>query len=288
MFDPRNELAPTGSIRPVDRDAAARRITESIGRLFFSAENQVRFHGAADELGLSPPMLKALLDLVPGEGRADARPGRTLGLRRLVRHGDLRRARGTRAASSGACPTTTAGSSMVELTPAGVEAQAWAAGEVYGPRAGFAALTPAEQRTLATLLGKMADAQDVHDRAISDDPKVRGMVRQMSAQRTREFRAQPQRRGGEPWTAQLEAHRRELADLKDELARIRDDLKAQLRQPVDQAKAAKADVEGTCVARPRRPGQGGQGRGARPGSRAAAADRRLRRPSRLKGGGRRR
>jgi DNA-binding MarR family transcriptional regulator len=226
----------------VDRDTAARRITESIGQLFFSAENQLRFHGTSDELGLSPPMLKALLDLVPGEGRpmrdlagawgcdasfvtvtCDGLEARGFVERHVSDHD--RRVK------------------LVELTPAGIEAQAWATAEVYGPRAGFDALTAAEQRTLATLLGKMADAQEVHDRAISDDPKVRGMVRQMSAQRTREFRSQPASVRREPWTAQLEAHRRELADLKDEMARMRDDLKAQLRQPVDQVKAAKSDLK---------------------------------------------
>jgi MarR family transcriptional regulator, organic hydroperoxide resistance regulator len=256
MFDHTTNSASRGSIRTVDPDEAARRITESISRLFFSPENQVRFHGAADELKISPPMLKALLDLTPGEGRpmrelagawgcdasfvtvtCDGLEARGM-IERRVSDRDRR-------------------VKMVELTPAGVEAQAWAGREVFGPRAGFAALTPAEQRTVATLLGKMADAQDVHDRAISDDPKVRGMVRQMSAQRTREFRGAAAAGRHEPWTAQLEAHRRELADLKDELARMRDDLKAQLRQPVEHAKAAKADVKARVKAaakdRSRRP-----------------------------------
>lgn len=225
----------------MDPDAASRMVTESIGRLFFSAENQQRFHGTADELGLAPPTLKALLDLVPGE----ARPMRELaddwgcdasfvtvtcdGLeakgyveRRVAEHD--RRVK------------------QVELTAAGIEAQAWAASRVYGPRAGFAALTASEQRTLARLLGKLADAQDAHDRATSDDPRVRGLVRQLSAQRTREFRAQPGggRRGGR--SEQLEDQRRELSDLRDELVRLRDDLKAQVREPIDQVKATKAEV----------------------------------------------
>ena len=94
----------------------------------------------------------------------------------------------------------------------------------------------------------MADAQDVHDRAISDDPKVRGMVRQMSAQRTREFRVL---RGGAARALDGPARGppRELADLKDELARMRDDLKARLRQPVEHAKAAKADVKARAASR---------------------------------------
>ena len=57
-------------MQPVDRDEAARHITESVTALFFSAENQARFHGAADELGISPPMLKALLELRPGDAMA--------------------------------------------------------------------------------------------------------------------------------------------------------------------------------------------------------------------------
>jgi DNA-binding MarR family transcriptional regulator len=237
-----------GSIVAVDRDAAARQIIESIGQLFFSAENQVRFHGTADELGLAPPMLKALLDLRPGEGRAmrelagewgcdasfvtvtcDGLEAKGYVERRVAEHD--RRVK------------------MVELTPAGIEAQAWAASQVYGPRAGFDVLTADEQQTLARLLVKVAAAQDAHDRAVSADPKVRATARQMSAQRTREFRAQPSGGGREPWSVEFEAHRRELADLRDELTRMRDELKAQVRQPVDQVKAAKAEIK----ARARRP-----------------------------------
>ena len=43
-------------------------MTKALADLFFSAENQQRFHGTADELGLTLPMLKALLELEPGSG----------------------------------------------------------------------------------------------------------------------------------------------------------------------------------------------------------------------------
>lgn len=276
-------------MQPVDRDEAARHITESVTALFFSAENQARFHGAADELGISPPMLKALLELRPGDAVAmrdlaerwqcdasfvtvtcDGLEARGLVRRRVADHD--RRVR------------------MVELTPDGAEALDWAAGEVFGPRAGFDALTADEQVTLATLLRKLADAQAGHDQALLDQPGVRAMARRLQAQRTREFRhghggrwGRARRRGGpgseaadagvaerpaagdlggddggddgggdgQPggWREHFEVHRREIRTLKEELARVSAELKVQARRPVDEAKAAKADIK----ARARRP-----------------------------------
>lgn len=245
-------------MQPVDRDEAARHITESVTALFFSAENQARFHGAADELGISPPMLKALLELRPGDAVAmrdlaerwqcdasfvtvtcDGLEARGLVRRRVADHD--RRVR------------------MVELTPEGAEALDWAAGEVFGPRAGFDALTADEQVTLATLLRKLADAQARHDEALLDQPGVRAMARRLQAQRTREFR---HGRGGRwgagagagdgpaggGWREHFEVHRREIRTLKDELARLSAELKVQARRPVDEAKAAKAQVKAEAKA----------------------------------------
>jgi DNA-binding MarR family transcriptional regulator len=232
----------------VDRAQAARQITESVAQLFFSAENQARFHGASEDLGVSPPMLKGLLELVPGEGvpmrdlaerwgcdasfvtvMCDGLEARGLVERRVADHD--RRIK------------------MVELTPAGAEARTRASDEVYGPRAGFDALTADEQVTLATLLRKLSEAQAVHDGALLESPGIRSMARRMSAQRTREYRGHQGGRGAAPWKAQFEAHRQELHSLKEELARVRDEIKAQARRPVDDAKAAKADMK----ARARRP-----------------------------------
>jgi DNA-binding MarR family transcriptional regulator len=255
----------------VDRDEAARNITESVTALFFSAENQARFHGAAAELGISPPMLKALLELRPGDAMAmrdlaerwqcdasfvtvtcDGLEARGLVRRRVADHD--RRVR------------------MVELTPEGAEALDWAASEVFGPRAGFDALTVDEQVTLATLLRKLADAQAGHDEALLDQPGVRAMTRRLQAQRTREFRhgrggrwGGGRRRGeredgpdadapagdvgagdgptGGGWREHFEVHRREIRTLKEELARLSAELKVQARRPVDEAKAAKAEAK---------------------------------------------
>jgi DNA-binding MarR family transcriptional regulator len=227
----------------VDRDQAARQITEGVTRLFFSAENQARFHGASDELGISPPMLKALLELAPREATpmrelaerwgcdasfvtvtCDGLEARGLIERRVADHD--RRIK------------------MVELTAAGADALAWAGEEVYGPRAGFDALTADEQCTLARLLTKLADAQAAHDETILDRPGVRATARRMAAQRTREFRGRGGGdRGAEGWREHLAVHREEIRRLKEEIARVSAEVKVQARRPVDEAKAAKADVK---------------------------------------------
>jgi DNA-binding MarR family transcriptional regulator len=231
-----------GNVAGVDRDQAARQVTEAVTRLFFSAENQARFHGASDELGISPPMLKALLELSPREATpmrelaerwgcdasfvtvtCDGLEARGLIERRVAEHD--RRIK------------------MVELTPAGVDALTRAGQEVYGPRAGFAALTADEQRTLARLLTKLADAQATHDETILDQPGVRATARRMAAQRTREVRARGGDRRAEGWREHLAVHREEIRRLKEEIARVSAEVKVQARRPVDEAKAAKADVK---------------------------------------------
>jgi DNA-binding MarR family transcriptional regulator len=236
----------------VEPTGAARTIIESVIQLFFSAEMQGRFHGASDTLGLSPPMFRALLDLTPGEGvpmrelaerwgcdasfvtvTCDALQARGLVERRVAPHD--RRIR------------------MVELTDEGADAQAWATGEVYGPSAGFAALTDDELATLASLLGKLAEAQARHDDELLDQPGPRAMARRLQAQRTREHQRAHAAAADAPdqgsWKAHFEAHRRELHHLKEELARVRAEIKTQARRPVDEAKAAKAKAK----SRARRP-----------------------------------
>jgi DNA-binding MarR family transcriptional regulator len=233
----------------VNRDEAARQITESVAQLFFSTENQTRFHGASEELGLNPPMLKALIQLEPGDGLAmrdlaeqwgcdasfvtvvcDALESAGFAERRVAPHD--RRIK------------------TVELTEAGAQARARAVEIVYGPRAGFEALSRDEQITLATLLQKVADAQATYDETLLDQPGVRTAARRMAAQRTREVRGRAEGRvPGGTWRQHLEAHHREISSLREELARVRDEIKAQARRPLDDAKAAKADIK----ARTRRP-----------------------------------
>lgn len=233
----------------MDRDQAARQITDAVSQLFFSAENQAKFHGAADELGLQPPVLKALLGLEPGEGSPMRQLAEQWGCDasfvtvvcdglEAAGYAERRVAPYDRRIKT------------VELTEAGARAREWATAMVYGPRAGFDALSPDEQATLATLLAKMAAAQAEYDRTLLDRPELRSTARRVAAQRTREFRGGGRHHGAGPgWREQFEAHRQELRTLKDELARVRDEIKAQARRPVDEAKAAKADIK----ARARRP-----------------------------------
>jgi DNA-binding MarR family transcriptional regulator len=216
----------------MDRDAVSRQIVEAVTELFFSAENQAKFHGAADELGLQPPVLKALLELEPGRG---------VPMRQLAESWGCDASFVTIVAdeleSAGLAERKVASYDRriktVELTPAGVEARDWAVGEVYGPRAGFDALTQREQATLARLLTKLAAAQAVHDATLLDQPDVRSTARRFAAQRTRQHR---EGRGG-GWREHLDAHREELLVLKQELARMRDEFKAQARGPYEDLKA---------------------------------------------------
>jgi len=227
----------------VDRAEAARQVTRAVAQLFFSAENQARFHGASDTLGISPPMLKALLELTPDEGvpmrqlaeqwgcdasfvtvTCDGLEAKGLVERRVADHD--RRIK------------------LVDLTPAGVEARAWAEDEVYGPRTGFDALAHDEQLELARLLTKLADAQADHDDALLDQPGWRPAARRMAAQRTRELRGDTGdglADGG--WREHFAAHRDEIKRLKDEIARVSAEVKVHARRPVDEAKAAKSDVK---------------------------------------------
>jgi DNA-binding MarR family transcriptional regulator len=227
-------------------EETAKRIWSAIAQLFMSAENQERFIGTADELGLSPPMLKALVELEPGESR----PMRGLaedwgfdasfvtvivdGLEQGG-YADRRVAEHDRRVKT------------VELTDKGVEAREWALGEVYGPRRGFWDLEPDERVTLAELLGKLADAQAVHDRALVESGRARGFkhggpggrggrghrgglrahllaARARAGERAGEG---AERRGREAWRDHLAAHREELRRLRDELSRFRDEVRAQ-------------------------------------------------------------
>jgi DNA-binding MarR family transcriptional regulator len=224
----------------VNRDEAARQISRAVAELFFSAENQAKFMSAAEELGLSPPMLKGLLDLEPGQALPMSHLAQQWGcdasfvtvvVDGLEARGFVER----RVATHDRRIKT------VELTEAGAEARDRTLHAVHGPRAGFDALTRDEQVTVATLLAKMADAQARYDQTLRDSPDIRSTVRRAVAQRTREFRsrhASPPPDAG--WKEQFEAHRQELRRLKDELARVRADIKAQARRPLDEAKAAKA------------------------------------------------
>jgi DNA-binding MarR family transcriptional regulator len=243
----------------VDESAVAKAITQAVTELFFSAENQQRFHGAAEDLGVTPPMLKSLIELEPGDGS----PMRSLAAKwgcdasfvTVVVDGLEHRGLVERRVADYDRRIKT-----VELTDEGVAARERALDAVYGPRAGFAALSPTERATLARLLRKMADAQASYDEELLDKPHVRADMRRLAQQRIREFggggrggrrgRARGDMHG---WRGQLELHREELLRLSDELDRFRAEVKAQARRPVDEVKAAKNAAKNEVRAEARRP-----------------------------------
>jgi DNA-binding MarR family transcriptional regulator len=223
--------------------ADAKDVTKALADLFFSAENQQRFHGTADDLGLTLPMLKALLEFEPGSGLSmrglaemwncdasfvtvvvDGLEQRGL-VERQVADYDRR-------------------IKTVELTADGAATRERALDAVYAPRAGFLALSAAEREALAKLLRKMAEAQAAYDERLLDDREVRAGARRAAQQRTREYRARGEgrNRGGD-WRAQLEQHRDELRLLRREVDRVKADMKAQARRASAEAKAAKDDVK---------------------------------------------
>jgi DNA-binding MarR family transcriptional regulator len=221
----------------------ARDVTKALADLFFSAENQQRFHGTADELGLTLPMLKALLELEPGSG---------LSMRSLAEMWNCDASFVTVVVDGlehrGLVERQVADYDRriktVELTQEGVASRERALDAVYAPRAGFLALTASEQETLARLLRKMTEAQAGYDEQLLDDPEVRAGMRRAAQQRTREHRARGEgwNRGGN-WRAQLEQHRDELRLLKREVDRVKADMKAQARRAAAEARAAKNEVK---------------------------------------------
>jgi DNA-binding MarR family transcriptional regulator len=236
--------------------AVAKQVTQALAELFFSAENQQRFHGTADEMGLTLPMLKGLLELEPGSGlpmrsladmwgcdasfvtvMVDGLEHRGLAERRVADYD--RRIK------------------TVELTPEGVAARERALDAVYAPRAGFLALTTTEQAALAKLLRKMTEAQAAYDEQLLDDPEVRAGMRRIAQQRTREYRARAEGRGsGSDWRTHFEQHRDELRQLKREVDRVKADMKAQARRAAREAKSAKAEIKAAArdAVAPRRGG----------------------------------
>jgi DNA-binding MarR family transcriptional regulator len=239
----------TGKIPGVDQVAAGNEVWKAITDLFFSAENQDTFVGVADELGLSPPMVKALLELEPGEGR----PMRSLAHEwgcdasfvTVVVDGLEERGYAVRRVADYDRRVRT-----VELTDEGVDARERALEAAYGARSGFWDLTPDEQVTLAALLRKLVDAQAVHDEELLASGRARsfkagGAHVGHKAGRGRPAPGSPRRDAepGDSWRDHLEAHREELRRLRDELARVRDEVRAQARRPIDEMKAAKADVK---------------------------------------------
>ena len=240
----------------MDESAAGGEVWRAIADLFFSAENQQRFMDAADELGLTPPMLKALTEIEPGESQSMRSLAEQWGCdasfvtvvvdgleqagyaRRLVAPHDRR-------------------VKTVELTDEGVAARDRALDRVYGPRSGYWDLDPDERITLAVLLRKLADAQSVHDDELLESGRTQGWKHRAGppiGHRGRGARsggraggggrgARGERGGaGERWRDHLDAHREELRRLRDELARVRDEVRAQARRPPGELWSTRAEV----------------------------------------------
>jgi DNA-binding MarR family transcriptional regulator len=132
---------------------AAREAWELIAGLLLSEETHARLHNACEELGISPPMLKALLSLAPGE----ARPMRSLAdhlrcdaswvtslVDGLEEHGFVERR---------VLPTDRRVKTIL-LTEQGAIAQKQALDHLNEPPRSFQALTATEARQLRDLLRK--------------------------------------------------------------------------------------------------------------------------------------
>ena len=137
--------------------SAAREAWEIFAELWFGDENHDRFHNACEAADISPPQLKAMLSMQPGDAlpmraiaemlRCDASwvTGIVDGLeeRGYVErqpHAKDRRVK------------------VVSITPLGEKAKAKAMEQLSEPPAGVLALTQDEQRTLRDLLRKVRDA----------------------------------------------------------------------------------------------------------------------------------
>ena len=131
---------------------------------------------------------------------------------------------------------------------------------VYGPRAGFAALSPTERATLARLLRKMADAQASYDEELLDKPHVRADMRRLAQQRIREFggggrgggrgRARGDMHG---WRGSSSSTAKNCCGSAMSSTASRAEVKAQARRPVDEVKAAKNAAKNEVRAETRRP-----------------------------------
>jgi len=148
---------------------AGREAWQLLSELFFNGEMQARFHEASTAIGLSPGIMKGLLQLDPDEGvpmrdiahhfRCDASYVTTLvdgleerGFAERQPHPTDRRVR------------------SIVLTPAGVRAKAQALDVLYAPPASLDVLDATEQRTLRDLLRKLSTPATAATAAATPDP----------------------------------------------------------------------------------------------------------------------
>ena len=137
-------------------NSAAREAWRYVAELWFGDENHDRFHDACAAADVSPPQLKALLSMEPGEPQ----PMRVLAeswrcdaswVTGIV---DGLEDRGY--AERRAHPTDRR-TKLVEITPLGVKARERALERLHEPPASVLALTATEQRALRDLLRKVRE-----------------------------------------------------------------------------------------------------------------------------------
>jgi DNA-binding MarR family transcriptional regulator len=134
--------------------AAAREAWQFVAEMWFGEENHDRFHEACAAADVTPPQLKALLSMAPGEAQAmrDLAEVWRCDASWVTGIVDGLEERGYAARRP---HPTDRRIKVVEITELGEKAKAKALDRLYEPPASLAALTPDEQRTLRDLLRKV-------------------------------------------------------------------------------------------------------------------------------------
>jgi len=148
-----------GTVRCVGRrvEPADREVWRHIAEMWFSDENHDRFHEACEAIDVSPPQLKALLSLRPGDGQTmrSLAQGWRCDASWVTGIVDGLEDRGYAARRAHATDRRV---KVVEITDAGAKAKAEALEQLYHPPAALRErLTAAELSTLRDLLRKLAD-----------------------------------------------------------------------------------------------------------------------------------
>ncbi|HUJ64387.1 MAG TPA: MarR family transcriptional regulator [Acidimicrobiales bacterium] len=135
-------------------DSAAREAWRLLAEMWFSDEMHDRFHAACEAADISPPQLKALLSLEPGQVRSMRALAQTWKCDASWVTGivDGLEARGY---AERQLHTTDRRVKVVAITRLGEKAKARALDCLYEPPAAWSELPLAEQRTLRDLLAKV-------------------------------------------------------------------------------------------------------------------------------------
>jgi len=134
--------------------AAGREAWQFVAELWFGEETHDRFHDACAAADVTPPQLKALLSMEPGQAQAmrDLASVWRCDASWVTGIVDGLEERGLAARSP---HPTDRRIKVVEITELGEKAKSKALERLYEPPASLGALTPEEQRTLRDLLRKV-------------------------------------------------------------------------------------------------------------------------------------